>query len=113
LFRFLLVCHESEPNDPTGFVSAVPDWLRGVLGGRAPPWNEEAFNLFLHMTVLRNVTLAPRQVLKLSHSDAETCALELLEVSASRTRRASIRTGTREASSIESRSCARSPCNRT
>jgi polar amino acid transport system ATP-binding protein len=39
----------------------------------------QAFNLFPHMTVLRNVTLAPRQVLKLSHSDAETRALELLE----------------------------------
>jgi polar amino acid transport system ATP-binding protein len=39
----------------------------------------QAFNLFPHMTVLRNVTLAPRQVLKLSHSDAETRALALLE----------------------------------
>jgi polar amino acid transport system ATP-binding protein len=39
----------------------------------------QAFNLFPHMSVLRNVTLAPRQVLKLSRSDADARALELLE----------------------------------
>jgi polar amino acid transport system ATP-binding protein len=38
----------------------------------------QAFNLFPHMTVLRNVTLAPRDVLKLSRAEAETRALELL-----------------------------------
>src|SRR5437667_10543501 len=31
----------------------------------------QAFNLFPHMSVLRNVTLAPRQVLKLSRGAAE------------------------------------------
>jgi polar amino acid transport system ATP-binding protein len=39
----------------------------------------QAFNLFPHMTVLDNVTLAPRKVLKLSHSDAEARAIPLLE----------------------------------
>ncbi len=38
----------------------------------------QAYNLFPHMTVLRNVTLAPRQVLGLSRADAEAQALELL-----------------------------------
>jgi polar amino acid transport system ATP-binding protein len=38
----------------------------------------QAFNLFPHMTVLRNVTLAPRQVLGLSKEDAEAEATELL-----------------------------------
>jgi polar amino acid transport system ATP-binding protein len=39
----------------------------------------QAFNLFPHMSVLRNVTLAPTQVLKLSRADAEARARELLE----------------------------------
>jgi polar amino acid transport system ATP-binding protein len=39
----------------------------------------QAFNLFPHMSVLRNVTLAPRQVLKLTRAEAEARALELLE----------------------------------
>jgi polar amino acid transport system ATP-binding protein len=38
----------------------------------------QAYNLFPHMTVLRNVTLAPREVLKLSKAEAEGRALELL-----------------------------------
>ena len=38
----------------------------------------QAYNLFPHMTVLRNVTLAPREVLGLSRSDADERALELL-----------------------------------
>jgi polar amino acid transport system ATP-binding protein len=38
----------------------------------------QAFNLFPHMTVLRNVTLAPRDVLELSREQAEARALELL-----------------------------------
>jgi polar amino acid transport system ATP-binding protein len=38
----------------------------------------QAFNLFPHMTVLRNVTLAPREVLGRSRPDAEAEALELL-----------------------------------
>jgi polar amino acid transport system ATP-binding protein len=38
----------------------------------------QAFNLFPHMTVLRNVTLAPRDVLGLSRAEAEERGLELL-----------------------------------
>jgi polar amino acid transport system ATP-binding protein len=38
----------------------------------------QAFNLFPHMTVLRNVTLAPREVLGQSRAEAETDAVELL-----------------------------------
>ena len=38
----------------------------------------QSFNLFPHMTVLRNVTLAPRRVLGLSSVDAETRGRELL-----------------------------------
>jgi polar amino acid transport system ATP-binding protein len=39
----------------------------------------QAFNLFPHMSVLDNVTLAPRKVLKLSRADAEERATRLLE----------------------------------
>jgi polar amino acid transport system ATP-binding protein len=39
----------------------------------------QAYNLFPHMSVLKNVTLAPRQVLKQSRAEAERRALELLE----------------------------------
>jgi polar amino acid transport system ATP-binding protein len=39
----------------------------------------QAFNLFPHMSVLENVTLAPRKVLRLSPSDADARATELLE----------------------------------
>jgi polar amino acid transport system ATP-binding protein len=38
----------------------------------------QAFNLFPHMTVLRNVTLAPRKVLGKSREEAEAEACELL-----------------------------------
>src|SRR5213082_2681730 len=39
----------------------------------------QAFNLFPHMTVLRNVTLGPRNALKLPREEAEGRALHLLE----------------------------------
>ena len=39
----------------------------------------QAFNLFPHMTVLENVTLAPRKVLHRSPAEAERSATELLE----------------------------------
>jgi polar amino acid transport system ATP-binding protein len=39
----------------------------------------QAYNLFPHMSVLANVTLAPRKALKLSGADAEARALELLQ----------------------------------
>jgi polar amino acid transport system ATP-binding protein len=38
----------------------------------------QSFNLFPHMTVLRNITLAPRKVLGLSRADAEARARGLL-----------------------------------
>jgi polar amino acid transport system ATP-binding protein len=38
----------------------------------------QAFNLFPHMTVLRNVTLAPRKALGLAQAEAESRAVELL-----------------------------------
>ena len=38
----------------------------------------QAYNLFPHLSVLRNVTLAPRAALGLSKRDAEAAALELL-----------------------------------
>jgi polar amino acid transport system ATP-binding protein len=39
----------------------------------------QSYNLFPHMTVLRNVTLAPRDVLGLSRRDADERAVALLE----------------------------------
>jgi len=39
----------------------------------------QAFNLFPHMTVLRNITLGPRNALKLPREQAEARALELLK----------------------------------
>jgi len=39
----------------------------------------QAFNLFPHMTVCENITLAPREVLKLDRATAEKRALGLLE----------------------------------
>ncbi len=39
----------------------------------------QAFNLFPHMTVLQNITLAPRRVLKMDGATAEGRAIELLE----------------------------------
>jgi polar amino acid transport system ATP-binding protein len=38
----------------------------------------QAFNLFPHMTVLRNITLGPREVLGLSRAEAEMRGVELL-----------------------------------
>jgi polar amino acid transport system ATP-binding protein len=39
----------------------------------------QSFNLFPHMTVLRNITLAPRKVLKLSADEADERAYALLD----------------------------------
>ncbi|HKG18139.1 MAG TPA: amino acid ABC transporter ATP-binding protein, partial [Candidatus Limnocylindrales bacterium] len=39
----------------------------------------QAFNLFPHMSVLGNVTLAPRKVLRQSRTEAEAMATQLLE----------------------------------
>ncbi len=37
------------------------------------------FNLFPHMTILKNLTIAPTKVLKISEEEAEKTAMELLE----------------------------------
>ncbi len=39
----------------------------------------QQFNLFPHMTVLKNMTIAPMKLLKISKADAEKRAMELLE----------------------------------
>lgn len=39
----------------------------------------QSFNLFPHMTVLRNITLGPTEALKLSRAEAEARAADLLE----------------------------------
>jgi general L-amino acid transport system ATP-binding protein len=39
----------------------------------------QQFNLFPHLSVLQNVTMAPRQILKLPKADAERRAMELLD----------------------------------
>jgi polar amino acid transport system ATP-binding protein len=39
----------------------------------------QAYNLFPHMSVIDNITLAPRKVLRLSRADAERQATELLD----------------------------------
>ena len=67
----------------------------------------QAFNLFPHMTVLRNVTLGPTQALGSSKAEAEREALELLgRFGARSTAPATIPTGSPAASSSVSRSCA-------
>ena len=49
------------------------DSVRGKIGSVF-----QAFNLFPHLTVLENITLAPRLVLKKSKEEAESQALSLL-----------------------------------
>lgn len=39
----------------------------------------QSFNLFPHLTVLENITLAPRQVRKMPKAEAEAIAMDLLE----------------------------------
>ncbi len=39
----------------------------------------QSFNLFSHLTILRNITLAPMRVRKMSRADAEAKAMALLE----------------------------------
>ena len=70
----------------------------------------QAFNLFPHMTVLRNVTLAPRDVLGLPRAEAEARALELLARFGLADRATSTPTGSPAASSSAWRSSARWRC---
>jgi polar amino acid transport system ATP-binding protein len=63
-------------------------WIEGIeITGRGVNVNKvrrrigivfQAFNLFPHMTVLSNVTLAPRKVLGLTRADAEAGGMDLL-----------------------------------
>jgi len=69
-------------------VDAGRIWIHGVeITAHGVDQNEirrrvgivfQSFNLFPHMTVIRNVTLAPTKVLGLSRADAEVRARELL-----------------------------------
>jgi polar amino acid transport system ATP-binding protein len=64
-----IVVAEQELTDPAVDVNRVRRGIGIVF---------QAFNLFPHMRVLDNVTLAPRKALKLSRSEAEARADELL-----------------------------------
>jgi His/Glu/Gln/Arg/opine family amino acid ABC transporter permease subunit len=72
----------------------------------------QAYNLFPHLTVLDNVTLASRVVRRQPRAAAEERAMALLTRVGSRTRRRSTPTGSRAASSSGPRSSARSPASR-
>jgi polar amino acid transport system ATP-binding protein len=69
-------------------INAGRIWIEGIeITGRGVDVNKvrrrigivfQAFNLFPHMTVMRNVTLAPRKVLGLSQAEAGARGMELL-----------------------------------
>lgn len=70
--------------EPTAGTIAVD----GMIAGNVKSINKmrmevgmvfQRFNLFPHMTVLRNITLAPMKIRRESKSEAETFALQLLE----------------------------------
>lgn len=70
--------------EPTAGTSAVD----GMIAGDVKSINKmrmevgmvfQRFNLFPHMTVLRNITLAPMKIRRESKREAETFALQLLE----------------------------------
>lgn len=63
-------------SSPRGAVSASKDRLHSVRGSVGMVFQQ--FNLFPHMTALRNVTEAPIRVLRLSRTEAEDRARELL-----------------------------------
>ena len=70
----------------------------------------QSFNLFPHLTVLDNITLAPRKVHKVSRAVAEAAGWSCSSASGSRTRPSSTPTDCPAASSSGSRSCARWRC---
>jgi polar amino acid transport system ATP-binding protein len=69
-------------------INAGRIWIEGVeITGRGVDVDRvrrrigivfQSFNLFPHMTVLRNITLAPRKVLRMSATDADAQGMELL-----------------------------------
>ncbi len=64
----------------------------------------QQFNLFPHLTVMDNLTLAARRIRKLPRKEAEDRARELLEVVGLPEKAASTPTSSREGSSSASRS---------
>jgi polar amino acid transport system ATP-binding protein len=71
-----------EPIDAGRIVLAGVEITRGAVDANAVRRRIgivfQAYNLFPHMSVIRNVTLAPRSVLGLPRADAERRALDLL-----------------------------------
>lgn len=84
-------------------VRADPDDVRRRIG-----MVFQAYNLFPHMTVLDNITLAPRKVHGVRPEEAEARARELLDRFGLADKAGSIPTGCPAASSSGSRSSARS-----
>ena len=68
----------------------------------------QAYNLFPHMSVLKNVTLAPRKVLGVPRTRRRRARRSCSHASGSPTSRTSIPTGSPAASSSARQSCARS-----
>ena len=71
------------PTEGEIFVNGVDITGKGVdidLHRRKMGMVFQHFNLFPHMTILRNMTLAPTTLLKKSREEAEAKAMELLEV---------------------------------
>jgi polar amino acid transport system ATP-binding protein len=63
----------SRGNDEADAAAVVPAASRHDVG-----MVFQSFNLFPHLTVLENITLAPRRVHRLGRADAESQAMELL-----------------------------------
>ena len=71
-----------EPTDGQIFVNGVDITDRKVninLHRQKMGMVFQHFNLFPHMTILRNMTIAPMKLLKKSRAEAEALAMELLE----------------------------------
>lgn len=72
----------------------------------------QQFNLFPHLTVLENITIAPVKILRTPKAEAERHAKELLKKCGLNTRRMPIRVSFRAVSNSASPLPARSPCDR-
>ena len=89
LLRLLMTLEEPDSGEIT--LEGETIWSHGVVGQEIAPTEKDLhrirgklgmvfqhFNLFPHMTVLKNLTLAPRLTQDKSQSDAESLARELL-----------------------------------